>query len=225
MSIQRQIPIFPLAAVVCPGEVLPLHIFEPRYKALMAWCRAEALAGRSGEFGIFTVAPNGTMNRIGGAMQLARVLREYPDGNLDVLAVCRERLEMIEWIREVTFDRADVIAYEDEDADWSESIATQVVEAHRQFLHVVSGKRPPDCTYTGRRSLAFHLAPTIGLPSDAKQRLIELTTENARLKLIRRHMHEALRRIGLAQQTVRAVQSGWQLQQALYGAPSASGNP
>lgn len=224
MQHTRQIPIFPLATVVCPGEVLPLHIFEARYKALMAWCRAEATAGRSGEFGLFAVAPDGTMSRIGGAMRLARVLREHPDGRLDVLTVCRGRLELIEWIRDSSFDRAVAGEYPDEDADWSETLAAQVVELHRQLLHVVSGRRPSDCTYTGRRSLSFHLAPTIGLPPALKQQLIELRCENERLKRVRRHIRGAIRRIGLAQQTVRSVQAGWQLQQALYGAPSTSGN-
>ena len=59
----------------------------------------------------------------------------------------------------------------------------------------------------------------------AKQRLIELTSENERLRLVRRGIREAIRRIGIAQQTVRATQAGWELQQGLYGVTSASGNP
>jgi Lon protease-like protein len=77
-SATRFLPLFPLAIVAFPGELVLLHIFEPRYKQLIAESAESGI-----EFGIVTVVPGGASS-IGTEMTLDRILRTDDSGNMDV---------------------------------------------------------------------------------------------------------------------------------------------
>lgn len=74
----RFLPLFPLQLVVFPGEPLNLHIFEPRYRQLIAECEQE---GKT--FGIPAVL-NGKLQEIGTEVKLLSVEKRYADGKLDI---------------------------------------------------------------------------------------------------------------------------------------------
>ena len=78
-----RIPLFPLQTVFFPGETVPLHIFEERYKALIADCLQEAMT-----FGI----PVYIDKRVsfGTEVQLKEVVNTYADGSMDVVCVARQ---------------------------------------------------------------------------------------------------------------------------------------
>lgn len=69
---------FPLQLVVFPGEEIPLHIFEPRYRDLVSDCEKEGIA-----FGI-TPMIDGNLQEIGTSMVLESIKKRYPDGRLDI---------------------------------------------------------------------------------------------------------------------------------------------
>ncbi len=79
---------FPLQVVLLPGAELPLHIFEDRYKEMIADVRRD----RS-EFGVVLAGKEGIAG-IGCTAAIERVLREYPDGQLDILAIGRRRFDI-----------------------------------------------------------------------------------------------------------------------------------
>ena len=72
------LPMFPLQIVVFPGEKLPLHIFEPRYKQLIAECDANGTT-----FGVPTYI-DGTIKDIGTEVELIAIEKTYPRGEMDV---------------------------------------------------------------------------------------------------------------------------------------------
>ncbi len=82
------LPLFPLQSVFFPGESVPLHIFEERYKQLIRDCRAEAVT-----FGI----PVYIGNRLsyGTEVQLAEVVTTYEGGEMDVLCVARQAFRLL----------------------------------------------------------------------------------------------------------------------------------
>src|SRR5437667_180860 len=93
----RELPIFPLPLVLFPGAPQPLHIFEPRYRQLLADCLA---ADR--RFGVTYVAPprapdDDPAPRPGdlGCVALIRSTQELPDGRSNVLTVGERRFEPI----------------------------------------------------------------------------------------------------------------------------------
>ncbi len=72
------LPMFPLQLVVFPGEDLNLHIFEPRYRELLADCEEEGIS-----FGIPPFIDNAIME-VGTEVELVEVARRYPNGELDI---------------------------------------------------------------------------------------------------------------------------------------------
>ena len=109
---------FPLEQAVLPTSVVPLHIFEPRYRALAAVVTPRA----EPEFGI---APIERGREVGGddtradVAVVARVVEfeEYPDGRWAVIAVATRRLRVVEWLPDEPYPRANVDDWPDEDAD------------------------------------------------------------------------------------------------------------
>ena len=76
----RDFPLFPLGLVALPSELVPLHIFEERYKTMMARVLEE-----EGEFGIVWVSDDG-LRPVGCACEVAEVLERMPDGRLNLVA-------------------------------------------------------------------------------------------------------------------------------------------
>ncbi|MBW3631235.1 MAG: LON peptidase substrate-binding domain-containing protein, partial [Gemmatimonadetes bacterium] len=76
----RDFPLFPLGLVALPGELVPLHIFEERYKTMIGRCLAE-----ESEFGIVWVSDDG-LREIGCACEIAEVLETMDDGRINLIA-------------------------------------------------------------------------------------------------------------------------------------------
>ena len=83
-----KIPLFPLELVLFPGVALPLHIFEPRYRRMIAECIAA-----SAPFGVVRAERDG-LAVIGCTAQVVRVLHSYPDGRSDILTQGVDRFEI-----------------------------------------------------------------------------------------------------------------------------------
>lgn len=76
------IPLFPLKLLPLPGELVPLHIFEPRYRQLLQDMEMSDIS-----FGIFPEI-EGNLQRIGAMMKLESVVRRYPGGESDIVVRC-----------------------------------------------------------------------------------------------------------------------------------------
>ncbi|HTC80249.1 MAG TPA: LON peptidase substrate-binding domain-containing protein [Acidimicrobiia bacterium] len=113
----RRLPMFPLGTVLLPFAHLPLHIFEPRYRALVK----DVLAG-DGEFGVVLIERG---HEVGGGDArfavgtVARIVQtaELPDGRWLVDAVGTERFRVTEWLPEEPYPQALVEALDDEPRD------------------------------------------------------------------------------------------------------------
>jgi Lon protease-like protein len=106
---QAWLPLFPLHVVLLPDAELPLHIFEDRYKEMIA----EVLRDKI-EFGVVLANEQGIVST-GCTAVIERVLREYPDGRLDILTVGRRRFEIVGLNEERSFLRGSVEYFDDED--------------------------------------------------------------------------------------------------------------
>ena len=103
------LPLFPLQVVLLPGAELPLHIFEDRYKEMIAEVVHDRL-----EFGVILAGEKGIVNT-GCTASIERVIREYPDGCLDIMARGRRRFEIVLLNDERSFLRGSVEFFDDED--------------------------------------------------------------------------------------------------------------
>jgi hypothetical protein len=103
------LPLFPLQVVLLPGSQLPLHIFEDRYKEMIAEVLRDKL-----EFGVVLASEKGIVNT-GCSATVDRVLKEYPDGRLDILTRGRRRFEVLLLNDERSFLRGAVEFFDDDD--------------------------------------------------------------------------------------------------------------
>ena len=84
------LPLFPLEVVFFPGMLLPLHIFEPRYKLMIRRCLAQRQ-----EFGVI-LARNGGIAGVGCSAEVLKVIKQSDDGRLDIVTVGQTRFRLLE---------------------------------------------------------------------------------------------------------------------------------
>ena len=107
----RLLPLFPLQLVVFPGSVVPLHIFEERYKEMVSAAEASGT-----EFGIVLARDNGIMNA-GCTVLVESVLKRYPDGRFDVLTRGRRRFVIKSLNQDKDYLRGEVEFFSDEETE------------------------------------------------------------------------------------------------------------
>jgi len=88
MSAPTHIPMFPLSILPLPGELVPLHIFEPRYKQLLEDAESDDI-----RFGIYFSHEINTQ-KVGSLMRLETVLKKYPGGESDIIVKCENVFNM-----------------------------------------------------------------------------------------------------------------------------------
>jgi len=110
----RRLPMFPLSTVLFPGELLPLHVFEPRYRALVADC----LEHEPHEFGVVLIARGsevggGDVRTDTGTVARIEALSRSHDGRYALLAQGTSRLRVEEWLEDDPYPQANVSPLED----------------------------------------------------------------------------------------------------------------
>lgn len=175
------LPIFALPNVVLfPHAVLPLHIFEERYRRMIA-----ASLGGSGLLGIFLLQPGWARGEaprpypVGGLAQITRAVR-LPGGTFDILCRGLAKVRIRGPLADAPYPRAPVAIVEDlsVDADAEAALARQLVEAVRRAAALrraeVAGLLPQLTLLASPRDLAYFVAA--GYPDfdpHARQRLLE----------------------------------------------------
>jgi ATP-dependent Lon protease len=208
------LPLFPLPIVACPREIVPLHIFEPRYREMIRAVRGAVEQGAPGEW-VMVYSDGQHTATVGTVVKLVKVLKEYDDGRLDLLAQGTYRVGLIEAETETSYRMCRVDAREDNRGDWSETLANEAFNLHRALIQFITGTRPDDRLYAGTAQLSFTLAATLSLGVDVKQELIESRSEDDRLALLVAHMTDLMHKCEEVQMAARAIQGNWQLHQAM----------
>ncbi len=170
------LPLFPLDVVLLPGTPLPLHIFEPRYKEMIAECRA-----KHSPFGVVRALEDG-IAETGCTAEIATVAKEYPDGRLDLIAEGRKRFEVLALDQERAFLRADILILPDEPSAVAPADRELAVDLHRQILALAGATQ--DISSADPNMLSFHLAGSLPLDLDFKQKLLGMLTESERMKAL-----------------------------------------
>ena len=187
MALVRDFPLFPLGLVALPTELIPLHIFEERYKTMVARVLEE-----EGEFGIVWVADDG-LREIGCACVIAEVLERMPDGRLNLVAR-GTRPFRIEARQEELAYPAGTVEFLDDREEAADAEAADAAHAAYADLVEQATDRTPDPEEIGGMT-AYEMAATVEFGLDAKQGLLDLRSESARLKLVARLFRAAIKRL------------------------------
>ena len=180
-------PLFPLQLVVLPSEVVPLHIFEERFKTMIDECLAN-----DSEFGVIWLADDG-LHEVGCACRIDRVLEKFEDGRLNLLARGTRPLRVIERQRDLDYP-AGVVEFL---ADNPELPRRELIDAAQGAYAELVRKatdRSPTPQELGAMD-AYAMAATVDFGLEAKQGLLGLRSENARLRLVARLFRAALKRL------------------------------
>ena len=170
------LPIFPLELVLLPGVPLPLHIFEPRYKEMIAECLEQKKP-----FGVVRASSDGVAD-IGCTAEIMSVTKKYDDGRLDILTRGVDRFEVIQVNEDRSFLQAEISVVEDEPDKPGAQTVTQAVRLHAEIAKL-AGEEPsgPD-EHAG--NLSFLLAGSLPLDLDFKQNLLSTLSEAKRLEAV-----------------------------------------
>jgi Lon protease-like protein len=187
-------PMFPLGMALLPGAVLPLHVFEPRYRQMVH----DILADDADvpEFGVVMiergqeVGGDDVRTRVGTVARLVDI-RALPDGRYALVAVGGERLRVNAWLPDDPYPLADVDLWPDDDLDRiDQEVAAGTIEAlHARVRELNEEVRalgemapPPDTEIASDPHLAlYHLGSLAPLGPADRQRMLETATLDERL--------------------------------------------
>jgi Lon protease-like protein len=183
----REFPLFPLGIVALPGEVIPLHIFEERYKTMMNECLRDER-----EFGIVWLSDDG-LREIGCACKIEQVLERMEDGRMNLLARGTRPIRVIERQGHLAYP-AGIVEFVEDREDAVDPELVQNARAAYSDLVKRATDREPDEEELADMS-AYAMAATVDFGLDAKQGLLDLRSENARLRLVARLFRAAIKRL------------------------------
>jgi Lon protease-like protein len=186
-AVTREFPLFPLSLVALPGELVPLHIFEDRYKTMMSRCLED-----ESEFGIVWLADDG-LREIGCAMEIEKVLERMDDGRLNILTRGTRPFRVLERQGHLAYPAGVIEFLEDQGDDPDPEIAGSAHSAYADLVRRATDREPEDGELA--EMTAYDMAATVDFGLDAKQGLLDLRSENSRLKLVTRLFRAASKRL------------------------------
>ncbi len=184
----QRLPLFLLPLSALPGEEVPLHVFEPRYRVLVQHC-----LDTESEFGVLLVDDDGA-REVGCAVRIDRVAHVHDDGRMEIVTRGTRRFELAGEVEEDAYPAAPVRWVADEplsphdeepDEDGAMTLFGELAER-------VTGSVPE---LGGEGDVSFRIAARVAFGGAAKQGLLELRSEAKRLDLLERLLRAALARL------------------------------
>jgi Lon protease-like protein len=196
----RNLPVFPLPIVLFPNELLPLHIFEPRYRQMLQDVQlGNNLFGVSFFDSQETIADEPEIGSIGCVAEV-REVQLLDDGRSNILTVGVIRYEIERYLENDTpYLMAEVSYFEDLEEDEGElnPLADEVFGLFRrvaQAAHDISGQRGklPDLPQAEPQMLSFLVAAAFNLPNEIKLDFLKSRSTSERLKRLREILRQAV---------------------------------
>ena len=182
-------PLFPLGIVALPSESVPLHIFEDRYKRMIEECLQDER-----EFGIVWLSDE-ELKPIGCACEIERVLERDEEGNMDILARGVQPFRLIERQDDYPYPAGIVEPLLDAEEQADVELAQTARELYAELVEQATDRRLSEEELAGLD--AYAMAGTVEFGPDGKQELLELRSENARMRLLMPLFRAAIKRLEL----------------------------
>lgn len=186
----ERFPLFPLGLVLLPSEVVPLHIFEDRYKEMIGRCLED-----DEEFGVVWLSDDG-LRDIGCSATITEVLEEMDDGRLNILVRGSTPFRLLRRIEDLPYPAGDVEPLEEQLEEIDGAEAAQAHERYADLVDRATDSRPEPADLEGMT--AFGMAATIDFGLEDKQRLLEIRSERERLQAVRGLFDTAIRKLDYA---------------------------
>ncbi len=195
MTTSSELGLFPLGLVLLPGEHLPLHIFEPRYRELVADCVLEDRPF------VLALATDDGVARIGCTARFAELTRRFADGRLNITVDGIDRVEIVAQTQGHGYLSAEVQALPDEPDTPDPTLTDTVRQRFARLTAQVTGSELPIDSLPDV-PLSYQVAGAIDVDAVIKQNLLETRLESVRLALVNDVLEAAL--TGLNRQEIAA---------------------
>lgn len=180
------LPIFPLSTIVYPGQLLNLHIYEPRYRQLINECKAE-----NKTFGIPSVIKD-TLSEYGTEMEVLEISKVYDTGEMDIKTKGTKVFRIIEVLREVPQKLySAAIVFETENEKYDTLVPNPTLIDLINKLHVVLGTNFK-IEEKFRNPLSFDVIQYCALSPEDQYRLLTANSEKARQWFIIEHLQKLI---------------------------------
>ncbi len=192
-----KLPLFPLQSIFFPGETVPLHIFEERYKQLIHDCRDEAIT-----FGIPVYINEGLA--YGTEVQLVEVVTTYEGGEMDVSCVARQVFKVLTF--ENTIDgklyAGGEVEFLENINDADDALRAEVLAKIEELYFMME---VPFTPIPVDKFHSFILIHKMGLSMEQEYELLLMTKESDRLAYIRGHLMATITVLKEVDRTKRAI--------------------
>jgi Lon protease-like protein len=195
----ERFPLFPLGLVLLPQELVPLHIFEERYKLMIGEC---VEAGT--EFGILWLSDDGLRN-VGCTARITRVIGRMEDGRMNILVEGARPFRLLRRREDLPYPAGDVELLEDLGGDATPELLSEARERYSELVERATEERPDAGELAALD--AYGMAATVEHPPEAKQALLELRVEDDRLRMVGEMFRTAIKRVAYAEETAERAQS------------------
>lgn len=167
----ERIALFPLNVVLLPGAILPLHIFEPRYRQMVKQCLKDRC-----EFGMLLASPDGVA-RVGCTAEIVKVAKRYDDGRVDIVTIGRVPFRVVELFNENPLLEGDVDYLEDRENLSSPPVERELAELYEACHTLIFSSYPQNLHRDTQDLLSFIVAGTLPLDLLVKQQILECRSE------------------------------------------------
>jgi Lon protease-like protein len=176
--VPQSLPIFELPLVLLPGELIPLHIFEERYKRMIGRCLEE------GEpFGVVLRDSDGARS-VGCTAHVAEVLERFEDGRLNVVVSGGTPFRVLDRFDDPEEPAAEVELVDDDEPAGEAPDAEAARTAFADLAEMAAGERPAEDELA--EATAYGLAARVELPAETKQELLQMRDEADRMAMLAR---------------------------------------
>jgi Lon protease-like protein len=170
----ERFPLFPLGLVLLPGEVVPLHIFEERYKLMIGECLDE-----ESEFGIVWLSDE-ELKDTGCAARVTQLLERMDDGRMNILVQGTTPFLLERRIDDLPYPAGDVELLDERDDGDPAEAGGEARNRYADLVERVTDSRPSEDDLAELD--AYGMAATLDFDLEAKQDLLELRSERERLE-------------------------------------------
>ena len=198
------LPLFPLGIVALPSEAVPLHVFEDRYRRMIEHCLSAEPGTPEREFGIVWLSDE-ELKQVGCSCDVERVVERMDDGRVNILARGTRPFRLLQRQDDLPYPAGLVEFLDDEAEQPDESAATSARELYRELVEQATDRQLAESELA--LMSAYQMAATVEFDKDAKQELLELRSENARLRLLAMLLTAAIKRLELIDRAQARAQS------------------
>jgi len=196
----HKLGLFILEAILYPGEQKNLHVFEPRYKEMVADCLAEDLPF------VIIRGNERNMKEVGCVARIEQILAQYEDGRVDIAVKGIHRVHIIRIDRKKLYHRGIVENYEDTNPSTLPRDKEKLIAQHIKLLEI-AGRTVNPQDYNSQYPTSWIIGRNCGLSLDEREKLLEMQTEDERIKFLINYLNAFIPEVIQKRETMKRIMS------------------